>query len=159
MNSLIRDYYPTFQLYQALRDQLMDILTDDDLSYTAGGENPTLGALCRELGEVEHAYVESFTTFRLDLTYRNPEPELEANVNALSAWFTDLDHELKAAVGALSERDIASRTIDRGGGFELTPRQQLDTYHEALLIFYGKVSVYLRAMDKKPPVQWQDWIG
>lgn len=159
MNSIIRDYYPTFQLYQALRDQLMDILTDDDLAYSIGSANPTLGALCRELGEVEHAYVESFKTFRLDFSYRNPDAELEGNVNALSAWFVDLDHELKDAIAALSEDDLTTRTVDRGGGFELSPRMQLGAYVEALLIFSGKVIVYLRAMGKTPPQQWQDWIG
>lgn len=159
MNSIIGDYYPTFQLYQALRDQLMDILTDDDLRYTVGGANPPLGVLCRELGEVEYAYIQSFKTFRLDFSYRNTDPELERNVNVLSAWFVTLDHELKSAVSALSEDEIALRTIDRGGGFELSPRMQLGAYVEALLIFSGKVMVYLRALGKTPPEQWRDWIG
>ena len=47
MNRIMTEYYPTFQLYQALRDQLMTILTDKDLRYTPGGANPPLGTLCR----------------------------------------------------------------------------------------------------------------
>lgn len=159
VNSIIGDYYPIFELYQALRDQLMDILTDDDLAYSIGGANPTLGALCREIGEIEHAYSQSFKTFQMDFSYRNTTPGLEGNVNALSAWFVALDHALKDAVAALSEDDVTNRTIDRGGGFELSPRMQLGAYVEALLIFSGKVIVYLRAMGKTPPQQWQDWIG
>jgi hypothetical protein len=50
--------------YQALRNQMLDVLTDDDLTTAFGGATPTLGALCREIGEVEHAYVESFRTSR-----------------------------------------------------------------------------------------------
>ena len=30
MNSLIENYYPTFELYQSLRMQLLDILSDDE---------------------------------------------------------------------------------------------------------------------------------
>src|SRR5215216_5155615 len=57
MNSLMTGYFiPTFQLYQAIRPALMQTLTDDDLGYTPGGANPTLGELCRELGEVARAY-------------------------------------------------------------------------------------------------------
>jgi hypothetical protein len=32
MNSIMRDRYPTFELYQALRDELMNLLTDTDLA-------------------------------------------------------------------------------------------------------------------------------
>jgi hypothetical protein len=37
--------------------------------------------------------------------------------------------------------------IDRGGDFKLSPQGQLDAYKEALLIFYGKVDVYLKALN------------
>jgi hypothetical protein len=152
-------YYPTFELYQAMRNQLMEILTDADLDYTPGGANPPLGVLCRELGEVERAYIESFKTFTLDFSYRNPEPGLEHSVARLSAWFADLDRELKATIAGLSEDDIRQRVVDRGGGFTLPPQINLSVYNEALLIFYGKVIVYLRAAGKLVPEQWADWLG
>lgn len=159
MNSIMTQYYPVFEMYQALRTQLMDILTDDDLSYSPGDLNPSLGALCREVGEVEYAYIHSFKTFKQDFSYRNDQPELEQSVPALSAWFDQLDQELKQAVEGLSEDDIKNRMIDRGGDFLLPPQIQLEVYKEALLIFYGKVSIYLRALGRELPKQWQEWIG
>jgi hypothetical protein len=152
-----------FPEYQGLRDQLMENLGDEDLDCRLGGESLSLGALCREIGEIEQTYVESFRTFRQDFSYRNPDPSLEHSVAGLVAWFAQLDRDLLAAVGALSEDDIASRTIIRGDFdeeyFSPLPKAQLDVYREALLIFYGKVSVYLRAMDRTLPEQWRDWIG
>ncbi len=159
MNSVMRDYYPIFAMYQALRAQLMELLTDEDLQYRAGGANPTLGALCREIGETEHAYIESFRTFRHDYSYRHPEPAMEGSVQALSSWFARLDDQLKEAVEGLSDDDLEHRVIDRGGDFRLPPRVQLEVYKEALLIFYGKTDVYLKAMGKTLPAQWQEWIG
>ncbi len=159
MNSIMQGYYPVFEMYQALRNQLMELLTDDDLSYQAGGQNPTLGALCREIGEVEHAYIESFRTFKQDFSFRNEEPGLAESVEKLATWFGELDRELKATISGLSEDDIQNRKIDRGGDFILPPQIQLEVYKEALLIFYGKVDVYLRAMGKTPTRQWQNWIG
>lgn len=159
MNSIMIGYYPTFEMYQALRDQLMEILTDADLAYTPGGANPPLGALCRELGEVEYAYIQSFKTFTLDFSYRNPEPGLETSVARLSAWYAELDRELKATIEGLSEEDLQQRVVDRGGGFTLPPQINLSVYNEALLIFYGKVVVYLRASGKTVPQQWADWLG
>jgi hypothetical protein len=158
MNQIMTEQYPTFQLYQALRDQLMDLLTDADLRYTPGGPNPPLGVLCREIGEVEYTYIQSFKTFTHDFSYRDTTSGLAESVAQLAAWFGELDQELRATIEGLSDEDIANRLIDRGGGFKLPPRYQLEVYKEALLIFYGKASVYLKAMGKTLPEQWQDWI-
>ena len=159
MNSIMTEYYPVFELYQALRSQLMALLADDDLAFQPGEHIPTLGALCREMGEVQYAYIQSFRTFKMDFSYRNEESALQDSVQRLTAWFEQLDQELKSVVAGLSEEELSSRMIDRGGDFVLSPRIQLDVYKEALLIFYGKVSVYLRIMDKPLPEQWQQWIG
>jgi hypothetical protein len=148
-----------FEMYQAIRNQLMETLKDSDLSYTPGGANPPLGVLCREIGEVERAYIESFKTFTLDFSYHNTTPGLEKSIAQLVAWYADLDAELKATIAGLSQEDISGRMIDRGGGFQLPPSIQLSVYQEALLIFYGKVMVYLRASGVTPPPQMQDWIG
>jgi uncharacterized damage-inducible protein DinB len=159
MNSIMREYWSVFQMYQALRNQLMDACSDEDLAFSPGGDNPSLGKLCLEIGEVEHAYVESFQTFGQDFSYRNEDPGLAGSVDRLSAWFGELDGELQAAIEALTDDDLLHRTIDRGGGFVIPPRIQLEIYKEALLIFYGKVSVYLKAMGKPRTEQWQDWIA
>ena len=63
MNSIMNNYFPIFQVYLKLRDDLMEMLVDEDLSFPAYGGDPPLGALCREIGEVEHAYIQSFRTF------------------------------------------------------------------------------------------------
>jgi hypothetical protein len=152
-----------FPEYQGLRDQLMETLSDEDLRLRLGGETASLGALCREIGEIEQTYAESFRTFRQDFSYRNPDPELEHSVAALNGWFAELDRELMASVQALSEDDIVNRRIIRGDFeeeyFSPLPKTQLDVYREALLIFYGKVAVYLRAIERPFPGQWGDWIG
>ncbi len=158
MNSIMEGYYPIFEMYQALRSQMMAILSSEELSFRPADENPTLGSLCREIGEVEYAYIQSFETFSLDFSYRNEDPVLEESVEALIAWYAELDETLKQTVASLSEDDIKNRVVDRGGGFTLPPQIQLDVYKEALLIFYGKASVYLRAMGKTLPEQWQHWI-
>jgi hypothetical protein len=149
--------------YQALRDQLIEILSDDDLGVRVGAASATLGALCREIGEIEHSYIEAFRTFRQDFEYRHPDPRMEASVAALKEWYAALDRDLMTALEELSEADVSSRRITRldfeEDYFSPLPIKELDVYREALLIFYGKASVYLRAMDRALPPQWQHWIG
>jgi hypothetical protein len=50
------------------------------------------------------------------------------------------------------------KTIDRGG-YAMPVDLQLDVYLQALLIFFGKATIYLKAMNKKVPEQIQEYIG
>lgn len=158
MNSLIESVYPLFKLYQSLRTQLVDTLSEADLQF-ALPNNPALGELCVEIGEIQVAYLHSFQTFMLDFSYRNEDPGLARNLAALKAWYARLDAELEAVLMALSEQDLQERQIDRGENFKVSPRVQLEIYKEALLIFYGKASVYLKALGHMMSPHWQHWIG
>ena len=159
MNTIMESYYPIFRLYLSLRDQMMDLLEDGDLDFRLAGSNPTLGTLCREIGEVQRCYIESFRTFEMDLTFKVDKPELEQSVEKLAKSYAELDEELEEAISALKQNELDSRKIDRGGDFIISPQIQLEIYKEALLIFYGKTSVYLKALGKELPEQWQHWIA
>jgi hypothetical protein len=165
MDGLLREHLEMtyFAEYQVLRDELMELLTDDDLSYRPGAAAFSLGELCREIGEIEHSYVEAFRTFRQDFDWRNPDPRMERSVGALREWYADLDRRLAIALEALTEDEVTNRRVTRHDfdveGFSPLPPQELDVYREALLIFYGKVSIYLRATRKALPGHWQPWIG
>jgi len=165
VNQLLRQHLDStfFVDYQDLRDQVMAVLSEADLARDLGRGTQTLGALCREMGEVEHAYIDSFRTFRRDFSYRHPDPAIERDRDALVAWFHRLDTDLLAALDALSDEDVRDRHMDGAdfdpGEFSPSPAVQLDIYREALLIFYAKVSVYLLAFGIPLPGDWASWIG
>ena len=158
MNAQIQQFWELNRMYTPLRDQLMDELSDDDLSFTPGGSNPTLGELCRELGETENAYVQSFKTYKADFSYRSNDDSYLNSVSRLQAWYAQLDEALDAVLETVSDEDVATKQIERDG-FSIPIHISLDVFREALLIFYGKVSVYAKAMDKPLTQQWKDWIG
>lgn len=159
MNSMMQEQGPVLEQTQALRYQLMEILDDEDLSYSPGGDNPTLGGLCREMAEVQQSYIISFQTFEQSFDYHLEDAGLETSVQQIASRFEAMDQELKAALSTLSEEDVQKRLIDRGGGFVVPVVVQLHIYREALLIFYGKASVYLKGLGKTLPEQWQAWIA
>ena len=159
MNSIMQNYWPIFELYQAMRGQMLGVLTDADLLFFPGGANPPLGELFREIGETERAYIDSFKQFTCDFSYRNLEPAMAESVARLGAWFTELDHELKAAIEGLTDEQIQNQRVTRGPNFRPPIQIQLSVYQEALLIFYGKASVYLKALEKPMPEQVRDWIA
>ena len=159
MNRIISEQYGLFRLYQQLREELLATLTDADLAFTPGGDNPPLGRLCVEIGETERSYVDSFVHFSQNFDYRHADRAIESSVAGLRAWYEQLDAELYAAVAALSDDDVAQRHIDRGYGFLVPADVQLHIYQEALIIFYGKATVYLKLLNKTMSDQWQHWIG
>lgn len=162
MNSLVRDHLPAtyFDEYLALRGQLLDVLSDEDLAFSLGGTTLTIGALCREMGEVEQCYIDSFRTFSQTFDYRHPDSAVEVSVEALRTWWTTLDRELHDVLEAISEEDLAAdRRVDRSDQFSLSIPAQTDIYREALLIFYAKVSIYLRAQRRPLPGDWEGWIA
>jgi hypothetical protein len=158
MNSLLESEFPLHQT-QSVRYDLLRALTDSDLAYKLPGDNPPFGELCREFGEIEHAYIQSFKTFKLDWSYRATEPGLATSVARLQAWYTTLDHEFETVLRGFSEEDLHQKQIDRGHGFTPSPYVQFQIYREALLMFYAKASIYLKALQKTVNAEWQAGVG
>jgi DinB family protein len=139
-----------------LRAEMMDLLTDSDLAFRIPN-NPTLGELCREMGDVERSYIDSFKTLKQVWDVKNTEPGLDGSIEKLKAWYKALDTELDTVLSAIPDADLQTKMVDRG--FPMPLGGQFHTYREALLIFCGKCSVYLRAMGKPLGEQFQGWIG
>ncbi len=157
MNRYMQDKWSWVEGSHGMRVQLLDTLSDADLAFNPGGQNMTLGALCREMGEIEYSYIQSIKTFEQNFAYRNPEAGLESNLAQLKAWFASMDAEMKPTLEAMSDDDI-KKMIDRGS-FNVPVDVQMDIYLQALLIFFGKATVFVKAMNKPLPKQFQDWIG
>jgi uncharacterized damage-inducible protein DinB len=140
----------------ALRTHLLELLTDEDLAFRLP-HNPSLGELCRIMGDVQRSYIDSFKTLKQVWDVKNTEVGIETSVARLQAWYQALDEELIAVLTALPAEDFETKSVERG--FPMPLGAQFHTYREALLIFCGKCSVYLQAMGKPLNQQWQDWIG
>lgn len=157
MNTLEHEM-PVLKETGVLREQMLTQLTDADLAYRLPGTNPSLGELCKEIGEVQRAYIDSFKNFELKFEYQHPEDSVTRSVSALVAWYEQMDDELYTVLNNLSDDDIENRMIHRGG-WQVKPRVQLHIYREALLIFYGRADCYMKALNKPLSQQWKDWIG
>ncbi len=158
MNRFMQEKWSWIEASHAMRTELLDTLSDADLAFNPGGQNLTLGMLYHQMGEIEHAYVQSLKTFKQDWSYRNPEAVLVSNSAKLMAWYQMLDEQMKTAVSAFSDEDL-KKLIDRSRGYSMPVEMQLDVYLQALLIFFGKVTIYLKAMKKPLPETVQEYIG
>lgn len=156
MNSYMENRWAWVEGSLGMRHELLNSLSDADLAFNPGGLNMSLGALCREMGEVDRAYLDSLKTFKQDFSYRHADRSVETSVAALRAWYQAMEADMKATLSAMSEDDL-KKTIDRG--FPVPVDIQMDVYLQALLIFFGKVTIFLRAMNRPLSKQWMDWIA
>ncbi|QQR34492.1 hypothetical protein JI749_08780 [Devosia oryziradicis] len=157
MNSLISDEFP-LRATQSLRHELLDLLTDADLKFRLPGDTLSLGELCEEQGNIQHTYIQSFVSLETDWSLRRTRTESALTVTDLRHWWTELDEEFERVISGYSEQELNTRTIDRGH-WAPTPFVQFHIYREAVLIFLGKASIYLKAMQKPLSMQWQAQIA
>ena len=155
-NSLITRHGELLADTQSFRPLMLSLLEDGDLAFALPG-NMTLGELCRQMGEIEHGYIASFSRFEHDWTYRHTDPKVATRLTALRDWYAQLDAALWEALEALTDDDLKSRRVRSGGWATL--EKEFHLYREALLIFYAKAGIYLRALKKDLPEIWIDWIG
>ncbi|MEM6427854.1 MAG: hypothetical protein AAF708_01345 [Deinococcota bacterium] len=159
MNSLMQQMGDVLIQTQTLRQQLNGVIDSSDLSYSPGGDSPTLGNLYRQLGETTQQYIEGFKTFKHSYEPVSTDAALETDLNALDTWLTELEQSLNSILSDFSEEILQTQLIDRGYGLQFPIVVNVQVYREALLIFCAKVSIYLRALGKELPEQWKLWIS
>jgi uncharacterized damage-inducible protein DinB len=157
VNRYFQEKWSWIEGTHGMRLQLLDALSDENLSFNPGGENVTLGAVCRESGDVEYSYIQSLKTFKQDWSYHNEAPGIETSVEQLRAWYQQMDGEMKAIVEGFSDDDL-KKTIDRGG-YPAPVDMQLDVYLQAQLIFFGKVSIYCKSLGIEMTPTFKEYIG
>ena len=64
---------------------------------------------------------------------------------------------MKTLVAEMSDDDL-TKTVDRGG-FAMPVEMQLDVYLQALLIFFGKASIYCKALNIEMTPVFNEYIG
>ena len=157
MSQLMQEKWPWIEGTHAMRAELLESLNDDEVQFSAGGQNMALGELFSEMGNVEYSYIQSLKTFQQDWSYHNTEQGLQSHISQLKSWFQTLDEEMKTTIEGLSDED-STKEVKRGE-FGMPVALQLDVYLQALLIFLGKATIYFKAMNKPLSRQMQEWIG
>lgn len=154
MNAQIAEAQGLVAMTVKLRDEMLDSLTDGDLGFRFDG-NPSLGSLIGDLARTEASYVASFRSFSQE--FESDEADAETSVEEVKKRFADLDGELRQALDALSDDDVANKQIARNG-FSMPILNQIWTYREAVLIVCAKATPYLKALNKTFSEQWKAWL-
>ncbi len=179
MNHLIAQKAMLIDMTHNLRTEILEAITDTDLTFSLGGSSLSLAELLLEQGSFQMAYSRSFSSFKLIFDLKAPTSITD--VAGFKAWFETLDINLITALDTLSDADL-KKTITRvfsdvdlgmtssleqlsgvkvneDHNWGLPAETTFFTYRESVFIFAAKASVYLRALGKALPVQLMDWVA
>jgi hypothetical protein len=145
--------------HHRMRDHLLTVVSDADLTYELPGLNPTLGELLVELGHIEGIYTHSFEALTLDWAHRQLPPPTPITIAGLQDWFKAQDDAMNSTLSRFTQEELLVDRIDRGHGFIASPFVQHEIYREAVYIFYGKLSVYLKALERDAGEEWATGVG
>ncbi len=156
MNQIETEFFGLLDMTHGVRDGAVGLLSGADLAFRIEGCK-SVGEVLQELGDIEAMYTQSFKTMEQDFSVQAPGWEGISSGATAVEWLHGLDAELKAALAALSDEDLG-KPIDRGG-WQMPVMANFHTYREAVLIQFGKLDCYLRALGKRLPDQWVAWVG
>lgn len=159
MNQIEKEFFQLLDMGMDVLEPVLKEISAGDMDFTPPGNNDSLGELCRKMGDVAHAYASSFSSGSLDFSLSAPGRDKPANGSQLSVWLRELEGTIKDAVKGFSDHQLSSQTITREGGWKIPLLTQFHVYREALLIFFGKLDVYLRILGKNRPEHWVGWVG
>ena len=155
MNEIERDHFRVLDETHDVRNEGVGALVNEHLALKLPGDNPALGGLIGELYAMELAYSESFSTFETD--FSGIGGVIFEDASDMSERFGRADEELKANISSLSDAQIHAQ-VDRGG-WSLPVIVNFHIYREGVLIYLGKIDVYLRAFGLARGDKWSGWIG
>jgi len=118
MNSLFDE---EIRGHHSMRDHLLTVISDADLNYKMPGNNPTLGGLLVDMGDLQGVYTHSLEAFTLDWAQRQLPPPTPITIDNLKTWFNAQDHAMKRALDRFTEAELQIERIDRGSGFIASP--------------------------------------
>lgn len=156
MNQIETEFFGLLDMTHEMRDTAVGLLSAADLAFRIDGCK-SVGEVVQDLGDIEAMYTRSFQTFTQDFSATAPGRDNVTSGEAAVSWLEGLDGELKAALSALSDDDLG-KPVDRGG-WQMPLMANFHTYREAVLIQFGKLDCYLRALGKDLPDEWIAWVG
>ncbi len=154
MNHLIAKKAILIDTTHNLRTEILEAITDPDLTFSLGGSSLSFAELLLEQGTFQMAYTKAFGSF--ELVFDATAPAIHT-VAEFKTWFETLDQAMMAALEQLSDTDL-KKTIARGT-WGLPAETTFFTYRESVFIFAAKASVYLRALGKPLPTQLLGWVA
>jgi uncharacterized damage-inducible protein DinB len=132
--------------------ELLNSLTDAELSQTPSPELGPFWKQFRHVGRLQECYMEALNTKKIKFDYRNKRYRSGCSKNALKAYLRALDRELvQTFEGVDSDATIGWE------GEMVSVFQHLMRMLAHEILHHGQWIIYARLMGKQLPPGWKAW--
>jgi len=132
--------------------ELLDSLTDAELSQTPCPELGAFWKQFRHVGRLQECYMEALNTKKIKFDYRNKRYRGGCSKNALKAYLRALDRELVQAFEGVDSNATIGWEGEMVSVFQHLMRMLA---HE--ILHHGQWIIYARLMGKQLPPGWKAW--
>ena len=135
-----------------LTADLLDSLTDVELSQVPCGNLGPFWKQVRHVGRLQECYVEALNTKTISFDYANKRYEGGCSKVALKTYLQDLDRDLLQVIEQVDWKMTINWEGEKVGVFQHLMRM---ASHE--ILHHGQWILYARLMGKKMPPSWNAW--
>jgi len=132
--------------------ELLDSLTDAELSQTPSPELGPFWKQFRHVGRLQECYMEALNTKKIKFDYRNKRYRSGCSKNALKAYLRALDRELVQTFEGVDSNATIGWEGEMVSVFQHLMRMLA---HE--ILHHGQWILYTRLMGKQLPPGWKAW--
>ena len=132
--------------------ELLDSLTDVELSQTPSPELGPFWKQFRHVGRLQECYMEALNTKKIKFDYRNKRYRGGCSKNALKAYLRALDRELVQAFEGIDSSVTIEWEGEMASVFQHLMRMLA---HE--ILHQGQWIIYARLLGKQLPAGWKAW--
>jgi len=132
--------------------ELLDSLTDAELSQTPSPELGPFWKQFRHVGRLQECYMEALNTKKIKFDYRNKRYRGGCSKNALKAYLRALDRELVQAFEGIDSNVTIEWEGEMASVFQHLMRMLA---HE--ILHQGQWIIYARLMGIQLPLGWKAW--
>ena len=132
--------------------ELLDSLTDAELSQTPSPELGPFWKQFRHVGRLQECYMEALNTKKIKFDYRNKRYRSGCSKNALKAYLRALDRELVQTFEGVDSNATIGWEGEMVSVFQHLMRMLA---HE--ILHHGQWIIYARLRGKQLPPGWKAW--
>ncbi len=158
MNTRIQKQIEDWKFIQSLPLDVLNILTDDQLSFTVGKNMGALGEQFRHMARVRFQYVEGIENKRITDVIEKIDPAIAKSKEQLVELWDKANQKLLTVLNKINQDDGSLKIDWKHWGMDsMNLEDHLNVLMDHETLHSGQIIVYIRTMDLKFPKSWEAW--
>ena len=153
MRNDLKSKIDSWKLFRNLTYDLLESLSEKDLTKKVGKTMGSIGKQFRHLGDVQLCYNEALKTGKIDFGKYRRDYSIEGSKLKLRQFLEEMDDEMYSLIEK-------NNTVEINWGFaKISLIEHLDFLIQHEILHHGELIVYIRSLELRFPKSWEELWG